>query len=212
MKVLAGAFGSLALLGGCASAPPQPQNLVSAGAILNSTLCGLVAAHQNAPAGALFNGQQVNVQLELKIVNTGGAGVAIGGGGGGSTGGSSAGTSGSGGSKATGKTETGGTSASTGVLSYSGLSLVPSLSLGTTRGRTVDTTTTLVINMPSSPSGYQPDVTNFCAGRLAGENRDRFGMVRYLADTLPGLANLSQISLLRPDAKLNPQPISLEYN
>lgn len=154
------------------------------------------------PAGALFNGQQVSVQLELKIVNSGGGGISVGGGGSGAA---------SGANKSAGKTGTGGTSASTGVLSYSGFSLAPSLSLGASAGWTVDTTTGLNINMPSSPDGYQPDVAKFCAGKLAGENGDRFGMVRYLADTLPGLANLSDISLLKPSTT-NKTPISLAYN
>jgi hypothetical protein len=207
----------VALLGGCgAIIPPQPQNLVSAGAILNSTLCGLVAAHKNAPAGALFNNQQANVQLELKIVNSGGGGINVGAGGGGAGGAGGSGSS-SGGSKGTaktGSTQTGGTSASTGVLSYSGFSLAPSLSLGASSGWTVDTTTSLVINMPSSPDGYKPDVAQFCSGKLAGEDGDRFGMVRYLADTLPGLADLSDLSLLKSDKsdKINPPPISLQYN
>ena len=79
------------------------------------------------PAGALFNGQQVSVQLELKIVNSGGGGISVGGGGSGAA---------SGANKSAGKTGTGGTSASTGVLSYSGFSLAPSLSLGASAGWT----------------------------------------------------------------------------
>jgi hypothetical protein len=106
---------------------------------------------------------------------------------------------------------TGGTSASTGVLAYSGFSLAPSLSLGANGGWTVDTTTSLILNLPPSSDDYKPDVNKYCRDRLDGENDDRFGMVRYLADTLPGTAQLSQLSLLQPD-KNNKNPISLEYN
>lgn len=193
---------SLVLLAGCAvGAPPTPQRLVSVGAIINSALCGIVAAHKNGPAGATLNNQTVSLELELKIVSCESGGVSLGG----SANNSCASSSGAGGGGG-GKGGSGST-ASTGVLSFSGFGLTPSLSLGANSGWTVDTFTTLTIQMPAMPSAYKTDVTQCCQAKLIKEEGDQFGFVRWLGDTLPGIASASQLSLSGNPATA----LSLEY-
>jgi hypothetical protein len=201
-------FASLVLLTGCAvGPPPTPQNLVSVGSIIMSSLCGMVAAHKNGPAGATLNNQSVSLELELKIASCESGGVSLGGSANSSCGSSSGGGSGSGGGgSGTGKSGSGST-ASTGVLSFSGLGLTPSLSLGANSGWTVDTFTTLTIQMPPKPNSYDPDVAQYCQAKLVKEGGDQFGFVRWLGDTLPGIASASQLSIAGNPSKA----LSLEY-
>jgi hypothetical protein len=185
------------LLLSCTTTPPLPQQLVSVGAVMNSLMCGLVKAHQAYPKA--LNNQSASVALELKIVNSAAIGVSVGAGGG--TGGAGPGGANTG-SASTGSSTGSKSSASaasahsaspastTSVIAWQGLSLTPSLSASYTEGWTVDTTTTLVFMFPSDPSKD----TNICTGKEDAEDLDQFGFSRWLADTLSGVASISDVT------------------
>jgi hypothetical protein len=71
-------FAAAFLTAACTN-PPRPQELVSAGAIMNSLMCGMVMVHQNKAAGSLLSGKKAVVNLELKIVSSENLGLSVGG-------------------------------------------------------------------------------------------------------------------------------------
>jgi hypothetical protein len=200
----------LLCLAGCAVSPPLPQQLVSVGAVMNSLMCGMVKAHQNPTSGPLLNGKQASVALELKIVSSANVGVSVGeagssrsigdnsgGGSGPSSGGSSGRGSGLGGSSGQNAPIT----STTSVIAWQGLSLAPSFGATYTQGWTVDTTTTVTFNFPSSPTLDNKEV---CSSREMQEDADQFGFSRWLSDTLSSLVSVSDISTTSiPDRKLS---------
>jgi hypothetical protein len=183
------------LLLSCTTAPPLPQQLVSVGAVMNSLMCGLVKAHGAYPKA--LNNQSASVALELKIVNSAAIGVSVGAGGGapgagtGSTGGTGTGSStGTKSSASAASAHSASPAGATSVIAWQGLSLTPSLSASYTEGWTVDTTTTLVFTFPSDPSKD----TNICTEKEDEEDLDQFGFSRWLADTLSGVASISDVT------------------
>jgi hypothetical protein len=200
----------LLCLAGCTISPPLPQQLVSVGAVMNSLMCGMVKAHQDPRSGPLLNGKQASVALELKIVSSANVGVSVGQGGpgqgfGGGPGQGFGGGGGQGFGGGGGRGFGGGAgqaiTSTTSVIAWQGLSLTPQLSATYTQGWTVDTTTTLTFNFPSSPTLDNKDV---CSAREMQEDSDQFGFSRWLSDTLSSLVSVSDISTTStPDRKLS---------
>jgi hypothetical protein len=201
----------LLCLAGCSVSPPLPQQLVSVGAVMNSLMCGMVKAHQDPTSGPLLNGKQATVALELKIVSSANVGLSVGDAGSGRSGQNSGGGSGQslggGSGPGIGQGSGGGSgrgapiTSTTNVIAWQGLSLAPSLGATYTQGWTVDTTTTLTFNFPSSPTLDNKDV---CSSREMQEDLDQFGFSRWLSDTLSSLVSVSDISTKsNPDRKLS---------
>jgi hypothetical protein len=198
----------LLCLAGCTVSPPMPQQLVSVGAVMNSLMCGMVKAHQDPTSGPLLSGKQASVALELKIVSSANVGISVGeggagqGGGGAGQGGGGAGQGGGGAGQGGGGAGRGAPiTSTTSVIAWQGLSLAPQLSATYTQGWTVDTTTTLTFNFPSSPTLDNKEV---CSSREMQEDLDQFGFSRWLSDTLSSLVSVSDISTKStPDRKLS---------
>jgi hypothetical protein len=202
----------LLCLAGCSVSPPLPQQLVSVGAVMNSLMCGMVKAHQDPTSGPLLNGKQASVALELKIVSSANVGLSVGDAGSGrsigqNSGGGSGQSLGGGSGPGIGQGSGGGSgrgapiTSTTSVIAWQGLSLAPSLGATYYQGWTVDTTTTLTFNFPSSPTLDNKDV---CSSREMQEDLDQFGFSRWLSDTLSSLVSVSDISTKStPDRKLS---------
>lgn len=151
----------------CGFTPPQPAETIPVAAVINAIVCGLSSAvqqetieHANDPSRPeLLKGQVATVFLDLKIVDSTTLAANVGG----------SGTSNS------------------GIISFSGGTLLPSLIASDAVTWTADST----INLPYTLDSFNPAV---CKAAELDSQTDRYGFSRWLSDTLSSMSRVADIS------------------